>query len=78
MFYGCRSIVFLPDISNWNISNVTDISGIFSNCRDLVSLPDISKKNTAIVIKMSNLFSFCNEHIIESKKRYNNKLKLYM
>ena len=43
MFNRCHSLKSLPDISKWNISNVTDIDGIFCECQLLESLPDISK-----------------------------------
>ena len=36
MFYNCKSLISLPDISNWNTNNVTNMSEMFSNC---VSLP---------------------------------------
>ena len=29
MFYNCESILFLPDISEWNIDDVTDMSYLF-------------------------------------------------
>ena len=29
MFLGCKSLSSLPDISKWNINNVTDMSYIF-------------------------------------------------
>ena len=37
--------LYLPDISKWNASNVTNMTGIFSGCSSLKSLPDISKWN---------------------------------
>jgi len=35
----------LPDISRWNINNVTNMSCLFLKCSLLQSLPDISKSN---------------------------------
>ena len=55
-FSHCKSLQSLPDISKWNIQNVTDISDLFSFCSKLNSLPDISKWNTSSVQNMSNLF----------------------
>ena len=46
IFYNCKSLQYLPDISKWNISNATDISSIFYNCKSLQYLPDISKWDT--------------------------------
>ena len=56
MFYNCKSLISLPDISKWNTNNVIDISEMFYNCSSLESLPDISKWNTNNVIDMSSLF----------------------
>ena len=42
MFYGCSSLISLPDISNWNTSKVTNMSYMFYDCNSLLSLPDIS------------------------------------
>ena len=47
------------DLSKWNISNVTNMSYLFSDCNSLISLPDISKWNTSNVTNMSYLFSDC-------------------
>ena len=60
MFYNCKSLISLPDISKWNTNNVIDISEMFYNCSSLESLPDISKWNTNNVIDMSSLFFNCN------------------
>ena len=45
MFAGCTSLIALPDISNWNTQNITDMNNLFHNCSSLKSLPDISKWN---------------------------------
>ena len=58
-FYYCCSIESLPDISNWNLHNVTDLSYFFYKCSSLKSLPDISKWNTEKVIYINELFSGC-------------------
>ena len=42
MFYECSSLIALPDISKWNISNVKKMGGLFYNCSSLISLIDIS------------------------------------
>ena len=46
MFKGCSSLLSLPDISKWNINNITDMNNMFEGCSSLLSLPDISKWNT--------------------------------
>ena len=57
MFYNCTSLISIPDIKDWNISN--NISWMFSGCKSLSSLPDISKWNTNNVINMSYMFDGC-------------------
>ena len=63
MFYECKSLKSLPDISKWNISNVNNMSWMFSYCNSLKSLPDISKWNTSNVNDMSWIFYECNSLI---------------
>ena len=41
IFALCSTLTSLPDISKWNINNVTNMNGIFSECSSLTSLPDI-------------------------------------
>ena len=56
LFSDCSSIKYLPNISNWNINNVKDISYMFNNCSSLEKLPDISKWNTMNVNDISGFF----------------------
>jgi len=49
----------LPDISNWNTSNVTNMDSIFKQCLSLSKLPDISKWNTKKVTNINNRFDEC-------------------
>ena len=42
MFYGCESLISLPDISKWNTENVNNMSFMFRGCKSLISLSDIS------------------------------------
>ena len=58
MFYNFSSIESLPDISNWNITNVDQLSYLFSGCSSLKSLPDISKWNIENVIYAFSEFFF--------------------
>jgi len=59
MFYECRSLSSLPDISKWNTNKVKDMKFLFYGCSSLSSLPDISKWNTNNVRDMRSMFSFC-------------------
>ena len=60
----------IPDISKWNINNVTDMSGMFRKCS---YIPDISKWNTHNVINMSHMFSLC-KNIPDISKWNTNKV----
>ena len=64
MFYNCKSLCSLPDISKWNISKVNDISGMFSDCSSLIFLPDISKWKTNNIKIMNNLFNGCSSLLL--------------
>ena len=59
MFFGCSSIKILPDISKWNIDNITNIESMFSYCSSLKFFPDISNWNTDNITSLKDLFSFC-------------------
>ena len=56
MFSCCKSLLSLPDISNWNTTNVTNMSHMFFECNSLLSLSDISNWNTINVTNMSHMF----------------------
>uniref|UniRef100_UPI00261058A9 BspA family leucine-rich repeat surface protein n=1 Tax=uncultured Methanobrevibacter sp. TaxID=253161 RepID=UPI00261058A9 len=59
MFYGCNSLISLPDISKWNVKNVNNMSYMFYGCNSLISLPDIYKWNVENVNNMSYMFYGC-------------------
>ena len=59
MFKGCKSLLYLPDISEWNTSIITDMSYMFQGCSSLKSLSDISKWNTSNVTNMTGMFKGC-------------------
>ena len=44
MLYGYSSLISLPDLSEWNIKKVIDMSDIFYGCLSLILLIDISVK----------------------------------
>ena len=56
MFSNCSLLEYLPDLSKWNTTNVTNMEGMFSNCSSLKSLPDISEWNTANGTNMNFIF----------------------
>ena len=59
MSYLFEGTDFKGDISSWDISNVTDIQGMFYNCKAFNQ--DISSWDVSNVIDMSNLFCGCKE-----------------
>ena len=58
MFSNCYTLTTL-DVSNWDTSNVTDMSWMFSSCNALTTL-DVSKWNTSNVTNMYGTFFVCN------------------
>ena len=58
LFNECSSLVELPDISKWNIKNISNLNGIFNNCSLLTFIPNIkwifNKK-----IKINDIFKGC-------------------
>ena len=61
MFEECSTLRSLPDISNWNTSNIIiKMNNMFSSCISLLSLPsEFSNLNTSDVVDMSYLFNGC-------------------
>ena len=47
------------DISDWDVSNVTDMSCMFFRCEELESVGDLSKWNVSNVTNMSKMFFSC-------------------
>ena len=77
IFYNCFSLISLPDISNWDTSNVIslpdiskwdtsnviDMGSMFCCCLSLVLMPDISRWNTLNAKKIYYMFLGCNSLI---------------
>ena len=59
MFYECRQLSSISDISKWNTSKITDMNSMFKGCSLLLYLPDISKWDTSLVTDMSYMFAGC-------------------
>ena len=55
MFHNCTTLLSSPDISNWDTSNITDMSSLFCGFNSLIP-PDISKWNTKNVTSLSHMF----------------------
>ena len=79
MFYCCRSLLSLPDISRWNTYNVTNMNNMFENCSSLSSLPDILNWNTNKVTDMSLIFYDCQSlSILPDISKWNTSNVKYM
>ena len=59
IFVDCHSLIHLPDISKWDVSNVKYMNGMFSLCYSLIDLPDISTWNFQNVISIKGMFNCC-------------------
>ena len=64
LFYGCSSLISLPDISNWNTKNINHLKSIFENCSLLTYIPNISKWKLNNKVKVNNIFKGCNSLLI--------------
>ena len=65
MFYECKSLISLPNISKWNTINVNEMQYMFYRCYSLISLPNISKWNTSNN-NIENMFKDCLNSLINS------------
>ena len=64
MFYKCKQLKSIGDISDWDVSNVKDMSVMFSGCEQLKSVGDISNWNVSNVKNVNCMFGGCTEKII--------------
>ena len=60
MFQECKELENL-DLSNFDVSNITDISFMFNGCNKLKEIKGIENFNTSNITNMSSLFQNCNE-----------------
>lgn len=59
MFYRCNNLKSVGKLDNWDISNVTNIRGMFTYDSKLTTVGDLSKWNTSKVNNMGWLFYCC-------------------
>ena len=72
-FWGCSSLTYLPDISNWNTENISTAIGVFAYCSKLTYLPDISKWNINKATDIGRMFEGCSSLIeIPNIGKWNN------
>ena len=60
LFFGCHSLISLPNISRWDTDNVFDFTDIFCDCKNLKFLPDLSRWNLERSENLFNIFGNCN------------------
>ena len=56
MFWGCSK--FNCDISNWDVSNVEDMIGMFQNCQNFTG-KGLEKWDVSNVKNMFSMFDYC-------------------
>ena len=59
LFYGLTNIASI-DLSNFDTSNVTNMSSMFGSCPNLITIEGLSNFDTSNVTDMSNMFRTCN------------------
>ena len=59
LFFYNKSLTDLSPISNWNVSSVTNMYGMFSDCTSLTAVPPISGWDVSNVTNMTNTFYNC-------------------
>jgi len=59
MFYGCKNLISVKNISNWNTINVTNMKSMFHFCKNLESLGNLSKLRVDNVTNFSYMFYGC-------------------
>ena len=59
MFFGCRKLESVGDISSWDVSNVTDMSFMFYDCKELESVGDLSNWDVSNVRNKDIMFLYC-------------------
>ena len=62
MLQGCNELISL-DLSNFNTSNVTDVSFMFNECYELTEIKGIHNFNTNQIINIDKIFCNCNSLI---------------
>jgi surface protein len=75
MFHNCWSLNSFPNISNWNIFNVKNMSHMFHNCWSLKNIPGIEKWDLSNASNMSFMFHNCPIDFNEIKKWNISKLQ---
>ena len=59
MFNYCENLTDISSLSNWNTSNVTNMSGIFNRCSSITDITALADWNTSNVTNMESMFEYC-------------------
>ena len=59
MFYKCKNLISVPNISQMNTSKITNMNRLFEGCQLLESLPDISSWDIGKVTDIRGMFFNC-------------------
>ena len=59
LFNECSNLVDIVALSNWDASNVTDMSRMFEGCSSLTDLDSLANWNVSNVMDMSSMFWSC-------------------
>ena len=60
MFYSCTNLTDITALANWNVSNVTNMTGTFYKCTNLTTL-DISGWDTGKVTNTGDFLYNCSK-----------------
>ena len=75
MFYECKSLIKIPDINNWNIDKVNNLSFMFFGCEKLKEIPEPFSDENKIKNKDKSFMKYINkkEFFLEEEKIENKK-----
>lgn len=59
MFLGCKELIDVGDIGNWNLENAVSVYGMFLGCNNLEHIGDISNWNLRNIRSMGDMFKGC-------------------
>ena len=63
MFYGCKNLIAIRNIANWDTINIINMKSMFHLCKNLQSLDNISELRVDNVKNFSYMFYGCNSLI---------------
>ena len=63
MFFMCKKLTKLQNISNWNTKNVTNMSYMFYGCKELTEIEGLENWKTDNVKNRYGMFDGCSEKI---------------